>query len=680
MRILSTVVILLFSLFCFALPSSAQADITDRMGTEFLDFNIEAGSLQNGLKQYNKATGIDLRYSAELVDGKKTGGIQGKKCLANALETILAGTGLSYKAQSGAIVLFPEKNKQATSARTNIELAKTVVTATKTKHIVGDVPISTTVITKEELESQNIHNLADAMKMISGLYQYSTGVKIYGLDIEHTSLLIDGQKQYKCPGRMPILDRYPIEMIERIEIKKGASGVLNGGETSGGVIHVITKSGSEKSTFSASTGFGSHGKQVHHIGGGGKVDNLKYRFDVIDNKYHGTSSEDAYTYDDFWGSFDYEFSPELETTLKTAFYNQDSEDWKQRKYSLNSITKWEPDAVSKLVFRQSLLRLLWTESEMDLNTYETEVYYNRAMFGKHLATIGYQYQGDFPESTTNQMKNQNTNNIYVQDEIVLKPVTLLLGVRWVEHNWWGNDFFPQAGVLYRMTDKLKLRASVERGFRSVKACYAFDGIKFLKKKWTRVDDDLEPETSLSYQAGLEYQINEKILATVSLFHNDLENKIDVVRTSETYNGKPVYLVQNIADVRTQGGEINFVFQICEGLSAKLGYYYLYSENRETGNDLTYDPEHMANFNLYYENTEYGLGINLGAEYIGERYADEDNTEKLSSYFLANIKITKDISKNIEGFFEVNNIFNEEYMEDDEEMPGAEIFGGIKLHF
>ena len=101
-----------------------------------------------------------------------------------------------------------------------VEMEKIVVTATKTEHIVGDVPISTTVITREELERQNVHNLAEAIRMIPGIYQYSSGAKIYGLGIEHTSLLIDGQKQYKCPGRMPILDRYPIEMIERIEIKK----------------------------------------------------------------------------------------------------------------------------------------------------------------------------------------------------------------------------------------------------------------------------------------------------------------------------------------------------------------------------------------------------------------------------------------------------------------------------
>jgi len=559
-----------------------------------------------------------------------------------------------------------------------VEMEKIVVTATKTEHIVGDVPISTTVITREELERQNVHNLAEAIRMIPGIYQYSSGAKIYGLGIEHTSLLIDGQKQYKCPGRMPILDRYPIEMIERIEIKKGASGVLNGGETSGGVIHVITKSGSEKSTFSASTGFGSNGKQIHHVGGSGKIDNLKYRLDFINNKYHGTRSEDAYTYDDFWGSFDYEFYPGLETTLKTAFYNQDSGNWKQRKYSLNSITKWEPDSLSRLVFRQSMLRLLWTKSEMKLNTYETEAYYNRTIFSKHRATIGYQYQGDFPENVT--MAHQYANNVYIQDEINLTSATFLLGVRWVNHNWWGDDFFPQFGVLYRLSDDLKLRASVERGFLSVKACYAFDGIRFFNKKWTYRDPDLGPETSLSYQMGLEYKINERILATLSLFHNDLKDKIGVVKTTGTYKGQPLYKITNIGEVRTQGGELNFVIQFCDNLSAKAGYYYLYSENRKTGKDLTYDPEHMGNLDLYYKNPNIGLGINLRGEYIGERYADENNTEKLSGYFLAHVKLTKQISKNLEAFFEANNVFDKKYMEDDEKMPGLEIFGGVKLKF
>ena len=589
---------------------------------------------------------------------------------------------VSSKDQSDTTKATSQKSEEDESSDQQVvELEKMVVTATKTNHVIGDVPIGTTVITSEELEEKDVHDLADAMRMIPGLYQYSSGVKIYGLDISHTSLLIDGQKQYKCPGRMPILDRYPTEMIEGIEIKKGASGVLSGGETSGGVIHLITKSAPDKPTFSISTGFGSNGKQVHYIGGGDKIEKFGYRLDFINNKYHGIDPDnDSYTYDDFWGSLEYEFTPKLKTVLKPSYYNQDSPSWKQRKYSLNSITEWYPDDVSKVYFRGSMLRLIWTESDVRLNTYEAESYYNRMLFKNNFATIGYHYQGDFADNFTTEMNDQYTNSVYFQDEMDFNPVTLLVGARWVDHSWWGSDIFPQAGLLYRITGNLKWRASVEKGFRSAKGPLSFQGLKFFQGKWMRSDPDLAPELSWSYQTGLEYQINNRILTTLSLFMNELTDTIEITRTSETYNGNTVYMVTNTSDAQTKGGELNIIVQFTDNLSGNLGYYYLDSENKATDKELTYDPHHMADFTLNYKNRPLGLGINLQGGYVGERYSDKANAVKLDSYFLLNVKITKAFTEKFKTFIEVTNALDKEYTENNDEMPGIEVFGGIILKF
>ncbi len=676
MKSFKLVLRLLILIFTCVSVAQAQSDLSYQMKAESQRFDIEAQALKLGLNAYERVTGIKLEYPDEIVEEKKTNGIQGTNTPAQALEKILSGTGLSYTINAKGAVVLQKVEEEKVTERPAIELQKTVVTATKTAHSLGDVPIGITVITREELEAANIHNLAEALRMVPGLYQLGKGVKIHGLNIDHTSLLIDGQKQYKCPGRMPIFNRYPIEMIERIEIKKGASSVLSGSETSGGVIHVITKSAPEKPTFSASTGFGSHGKQVHHAGGGSKIDKFGYQIDYSHNKYHGIDPDDEFTYDDVWGSLEYEFTPELKTVLKTSFYNQDSPGWKQRKYSLNSITEWHPDEVSKLVVKGSWLRLILPERGLDLNIYEGETYYNRLIKDRHLATLGYQFHGDYSD---NWGEDQYTHNVYFQDEIDLSPFTLLLGARGVDHTWWGSDIFPQAGVLYKLTENLKLRASAERGFKTAKGCKIFPGLKKKWGKWSRSDPDLKPETSWSYQTGVEYQIHKKVLTTLSLFRNDLEDMVGTIKTTETHKGKPVYLITNIGKVRTQGGEFEVIIQFTDNLSGRLGYYFLDTEDRETGKELIYDPEHMANFVLDYRVPGFGLGINLRGEYVGERYTDSNNTEKLNGYFLAHAKITKDITKNLEAFLEVENIFDKKYEEYDE-MPGTEVFGGVNLRF
>ena len=691
MRQLKMTMCLFVSIMALVFLGQAQSIAAGQMDTSRLTYDIDAQSLKSALEIYQKTSGLNLAYSDDLVQGKMTDGVDGKNTTAQALKKILKDTGLTYTiTNQGTVVL--RKNKMVVAQREEekrepaeereekvtekpaIELQKTVVTATKTAHALGDVPIGITVITKEELEAANVHNLAEALRMIPGLYQLGKGVKIHGLNIDHTSLLIDGQKQYKCMGRMPIFDRYPIEMIERIEIKKGASSVLSGSETSGGVIHVITKSAPAKPTFSASTGFGSNGKQVHHAGGGSKIDKFGYQIDYTHNKYHGIDPDDEFTYDDVWGSLEYEFTPELKTVLKTSSYNQDSPGWKQRKYSVNSITEWHPDEVSKLVVRGSLLRLIWTESGYDFNVYEGETYYNRLIKDRHLATLGYQYHEDHTDK-----RGQYTNSAYVQDEIDLSPFTLLLGARGVDHTWWGSDIFPQAGVLYKLTEDLKLRASAERGFKTAKGCKIFPGLQYKWKKWMRSDPDLKPEISWSYQTGVDYQIHKKVLTILSLFMNDLEDMVGEIKTTETHEGKPVYLVTNIGKVRTQGGEFEVIIQFTDNLSGRLGYYFLDTEDRETGKELIYDPEHMANLVFDYRIPDFGLGINLRGEYVGERYKDQENTEKLDGYFLAHAKITKDITKKFQAFFEVENIFDKEYEESDK-MPGTELFCGVNLRF
>jgi outer membrane cobalamin receptor len=54
-------------------------------------------------------------------------------------------------------------------AQEGVELEKMVVTATKTEHTLGDVPVAAEVITKEEIKAKNIKTVQDALKYISGI-------------------------------------------------------------------------------------------------------------------------------------------------------------------------------------------------------------------------------------------------------------------------------------------------------------------------------------------------------------------------------------------------------------------------------------------------------------------------------------------------------------------------------
>ena len=134
-----------------------------------------------------------------------------------------------------------------------VELEKTVVTATKTEHTLGDVPVAAEVITKEEIKAKNIKTVQDALIHLTGIkIRKSCGswgnkgnVQMQGLDAKHTLILVDGQRYYGGHGAVDI-HSISIEMIERIEVIKGPASALYGSDAIGGVVNIITRSAPKK--------------------------------------------------------------------------------------------------------------------------------------------------------------------------------------------------------------------------------------------------------------------------------------------------------------------------------------------------------------------------------------------------------------------------------------------------
>lgn len=130
-----------------------------------------------------------------------------------------------------------------------------VVTATRTEKRDIDVPASTTVITAQKISDAGYKNVFDAIEHQVGLtstgygdagqdFGFSSGrTVIRGYD-RGTLVMVDGipinLKNYNSLGGIPI------DMVEKIEIIKGAAGTLYGSEAMGGVVNIITKSPGEK--------------------------------------------------------------------------------------------------------------------------------------------------------------------------------------------------------------------------------------------------------------------------------------------------------------------------------------------------------------------------------------------------------------------------------------------------
>ncbi len=166
-----------------------------------------------------------------------------KKCLSKSLLMTALITGLCIGGAQGAF---------AAEHLSEFALDEYIVTATRTEKRDIDIPASTEVFTKADLEKTGTTNVASALSNALGI-SFSTygpegasqgsknsNISIRGMD-RGTLVLINGSP-LNLNGRYNLEDM-PFDGIERIEVVRGGGSVLYGSEAIGGVVNIITTNG-----------------------------------------------------------------------------------------------------------------------------------------------------------------------------------------------------------------------------------------------------------------------------------------------------------------------------------------------------------------------------------------------------------------------------------------------------
>lgn len=135
------------------------------------------------------------------------------------------------------------------------QLREVVVTASGFEQEIKQAPASISVVTREELETRQFRDLAEALQHVEGIDVRGGTGKTGGLDIsirgmpsDYTLILIDGRRQNVAGDVTPngfgaALTSLipPLAAIERIEVIRGPMSTLYGSNAMGGVINIITR-------------------------------------------------------------------------------------------------------------------------------------------------------------------------------------------------------------------------------------------------------------------------------------------------------------------------------------------------------------------------------------------------------------------------------------------------------
>jgi len=330
--------------------------------------------------------------------------------------------------------------------------------------------------------------------------------------------------------------------------------------------------------------------------------------------------------------------------------------------------------------------------------------------GDHFVTLGGEYRQEDHESVRISSGNPcgkatrdgvtqdvgcydpDSNAVYVQDEWMLGDSFVFVpSLRYDDHEGFDSEWSPKAGIVYKMTKELRIKANYGHSFRAPGPDELFLDYYGMGGQYHIVgNENLDPEISDSFDFALESS-GKNWFGRIGYFYNNVD---DLIHTVFQRGGRQTmtFQYQNIDKAILQGIEIEGNWQATEELRLGLGYTYLDAKDDTTDERLTEKPKHLVNFKLDYDYKPWDLLFNLRTRYMGDYgyiVGGRGRPEqfKNDSEFVTSIKLTKGLTDNFDVYIGVDDLFDNyasyyEATADDGilERPGAFYYTGVKMQF
>lgn len=592
-----------------------------------------------------------------------------------------------------------------------------VVTGTRTEKTLKNVPVLTNVVSKRQIESTGATNIRDALSLSLPNIKFnssSAGVsmQLAGLEAKYTVFLIDGEKIAGETNGNIDYNRIRTADIERIEIVKGASGLLYGSNAIGGVVNIITTKpgqaveatvgsqyskynqlnteaslGLVKNKFSSKTSFFSNSTDGYDLTPSTEYErtqeafksitaNQKFEYRLSD-KLNFEASGNYYERERFDSDVipihkkDYDYTYNIKSTYRVNTQNSLSAVWHSDTYITRDVEELFDDRETTVYKNTySNARLSGTFNVLDVNT----------------LNAGFEYIEDRLVSNRVEGETKKISNIifYAQDEIdVSDRLTVIAGTRANYHSENGFHAIPQVSTMLKL-ESVKLRAGYSMGFRSpgIKELYmSFSPVPVVE---IRGNPDLIPETARYITLSAEYS-RSVFNASVSAYRNKIDNMITEV---QDLTDPRIWVYENISSVKVLGLDFNLRAKLRYGFSINASYSYTDSEDETSGDQMLGTSKNNGALMIQrdFRKDNYNLSLNLMANLYGKVPYEEmdDFTGDVTSRLYAAHTIFKltTIQKIYSGAYltlGIDNIFNSVEFENVMNLnPGRRFFAGLRL--
>jgi outer membrane receptor for ferric coprogen and ferric-rhodotorulic acid len=270
------------ALICLALATGAansdHAQAADTVSEErtTVRFEVPAGPLATAMSIFASDAGINVSAAPQLVQGKTSAGVTGSYSVADAFARLLAGTALEASRSGGSWVIHAT-TPQSTQTLPTVTVAdvadrgitehsgsyttRSTSSATRMELSLRDTPQAVTVMTRERIEEQGLQNITDVIQNTPGITVRKTGPErssFYARGFSVDNIMYDGlPTSLDAANLSQDLLAADMAMYDRVEIVRGASGLMQGAGSPSAAINMIRKKPTRQAQVNLNTSVGS---------------------------------------------------------------------------------------------------------------------------------------------------------------------------------------------------------------------------------------------------------------------------------------------------------------------------------------------------------------------------------------------------------------------------------------
>ena len=539
-----------------------------------------------------------------------------------------------------------------------------IVTATRTEIPLEQATVPVRVITRDDIELSLATDLAELLRFEAGIDigrnggpGQATSFFMRGTESNHTLVLIDGVRMN--PGTIggAAIQHISPEVIERVEIVKGARSALFGTDAIGGVINIITRRADE-THVEGGVGAGSFDSRSAFVSGGLRDDKnqLGITLDWQDTAGYPprVGSDVDRGYDNF--SLNVHAARDIghgEISLRhwraegtveylDFFLTPVDQDFRNSVTALQFDRQFAGRGTSKLIVSHMLDRIAQNQSDDFVESDRLSLDWQHTLaFSEHTVTAGVfamqetakslSFGSGFDEDT-------DVKAVFLQDQWIRDKHRAFVAARLTDHESFGNQATYNVEYGYELTSSWSVRGGLGRAFRAPDATdrYGFGG-----------NPDLEPEISDEYQLGLRYAPDDRHSVDIEFYANDIEDLIEFDFATFT--------LVNIDSAEIRGVQLGYEY-LGDSFSLRTDLVRQQADNTSNDSRLLRRAEESITVSYTQDVGRHRLGLSVLAS--GDR--EDFGGVALPGYVVASLTGQLQLSRNLQLNTRVENLLDADY--------------------